>query len=75
MPGKIASIGDNRYRVTWDNKITAYSTTKPKAEAQLRMLESIERRNYPDVVEIRRRRERRKAQRAQRVQKKRRATR
>ena len=43
MPGKIGKLPrKNRWRVYWGGKVTAFSTTKKKAEAQLRLLESRE---------------------------------
>ena len=43
MPGKITLIpGTHRYRVTWGGRITAKSTSRDKAEKQLRLLESTE---------------------------------
>ena len=43
MPGKIRKLPKkNKYRVYWKSKVTASGTTKKKAKAQLRLLESKE---------------------------------
>jgi len=41
MPGKIRKLPHkNKWRVYWGGKVRAFGTTKKKAKAQLRLLES-----------------------------------
>lgn len=43
MPGKVRKLPKkNKYRVYWRGKTVAFGTSKKKAKAQLRLLESKE---------------------------------
>ncbi len=67
MPGKITKLDSGKYRVIWDGKITAYGTTRTKAESQLRLLEMLEYRAHPGYVMQEKRKAERKVKRAKRA--------
>ena len=67
MPGIITPLGHGRYRVTWGGKVTARSTTKTKAESQLRLLWMVEYRQHPGVLLQAKIKAKRRVSRAKRV--------